>query len=99
MKHVLVEGVQIGMLRQIDEKSRIYLPKELLEMLKISKGDYILIGPAGDGDIFIHPLKKNCFFCGEQAGYLYKRYPVCSGCLTELKQGVNLKENRDINLS
>jgi AbrB family looped-hinge helix DNA binding protein len=91
-----VDGVTIGMVRTINKSGRLYFPQELRDYYNISPGDSVLMTTTHDGGILIRPVKPHCVFCSNKATQFFRNAPVCDTCIKELKQGNNLKNQKEV---
>jgi AbrB family looped-hinge helix DNA binding protein len=93
---VKVDGITIGMIRQINKSGRLYFPQELRDYYNISPGDSVLMTTTHDGGILIRPVKPHCVFCSNKSTQFFRNTPVCDSCLKDIKQGANIKTQREV---
>lgn len=93
---VQIEGATIGIVRQLNQSGRLYFPKELQDFYNIRPGDAVLMTMTHDGGVLIRPIKPHCVFCSAKATQFFRNTPVCDTCLKDVKQGANLKNQKEV---
>ena len=73
-----------GIVRRIDDLSRIVIPKELRGKMNLKKKDPMEIFVEGD-NVVLTKYVKRCRFCGEMEDiFEFEGFTICEGCLKKM---------------
>ncbi len=75
------------MSRKIDRLGRIFIPKHLLKVARISYGDYVDVSyRSADNVILIKQAKNKCIICGEKDNLqCISEKKICGTCIDKIK--------------